>query len=62
MPAFGLSDAAVHITITATIAMSSTLVTLAMRILLRLRVNGPFGWDDYACMVSSVSKVKTPEK
>lgn len=55
MPAFGLNVRAAFVVIAASTAILWTLLVLGIRILLRLKINGPFGRDDYACITGTVS-------
>ncbi|KAK5115626.1 hypothetical protein LTR85_009797 [Meristemomyces frigidus] len=49
MPALGLSEPAAYVVVTTVTAVVWSLLTLGIRIFLRLKVNGPFGLDDAAC-------------
>ncbi|TKA82468.1 hypothetical protein B0A55_02175 [Friedmanniomyces simplex] len=49
MPAFDLSRPAAFLAITASTAIVWTSFTLSIRIFLRWKINGPFGFDDAAC-------------
>ncbi|KAK5713837.1 hypothetical protein LTR17_017412 [Elasticomyces elasticus] len=53
MPAFGLTEPASYIVIVGSTAIIWSLLTLAIRIFLRTKINGPFGWDDVACCVAT---------
>ncbi|KAK5735454.1 hypothetical protein LTR17_008152 [Elasticomyces elasticus] len=53
MPAFGLTEPSSYIVIVGSTAIIWSLLTLAIRIFLRTKINGPFGWDDVACCVAT---------
>ncbi|KAF2771481.1 hypothetical protein EJ03DRAFT_349494 [Teratosphaeria nubilosa] len=57
MPAFDLSLECASIVIVTTTAVTWSLLTLAMRYFIRLKINGPLGCDDYACSVATVFAV-----
>lgn len=44
-----------YLTVVAALLMTWMLVVLAMRFLIRLRFNGPWGYDDTAVTIGSVS-------
>lgn len=54
MPAFDLPIGAAFVVITATTAIIWTLLVLAVRLYLRLYINGPIGDDDYTCIAATV--------
>lgn len=49
MPAFGLEPEPALIVITCATAIIWTNLVFAVRLFMRCKMNGPFGWDDYAC-------------
>ncbi|KAK5701539.1 hypothetical protein LTR97_004354 [Elasticomyces elasticus] len=53
MPLFGLTEPASYIVIVGSTAIIWSLMTLAIRVFLRTKINGPFGWDDFACCVAT---------
>ncbi|GAB7361743.1 hypothetical protein MBLNU230_g1790t1 [Neophaeotheca triangularis] len=53
MPAFGLPIGAAFVVITATTAIIWSLLVLAVRLYLRLKINGPMGSDDYTCIAAT---------
>lgn len=54
MPAFGLSDGPAHIIITNITGIIWSLLVFLVRLFLRIKINGPFGWDDAACAAATV--------
>lgn len=53
MPALGLNEPEAYVVITTITAVIWSLLTLCVRIFLRLKVNGPFGRDDAACAIAT---------
>jgi len=53
MPAYGLTDPAAYVVIITATAIIWSLLVLAIRVFLRLKVNGPCGWDDLACVMAT---------
>lgn len=58
MPAFGLPIGAAFVVITATTAIIWSLLVLAVRLYLRLKINGPMGSDDYTCIAATVRDIQ----
>jgi hypothetical protein len=54
MPAFHLPLAAACVVITATTATIWSLLTWLIRLFIRLKIHGPFGWDDIHCTTATV--------
>ena len=54
MPAFNLPLGAAHIVITATTGLIWTLLVWHIRLFIRLKIHGPFSWDDIHCTIATV--------
>ena len=54
MPAFGLEHRAAYVVVVATTAIIWSLLVLGIRIFIRLKINGPFGWDDITCAAATL--------
>ena len=54
MPAFDLPLGTAYIIITATTALIWTILTWLIRLFIRLKIHGPFAWDDILCTVATV--------
>lgn len=57
MPAFNLPLPAAYVVITATTAIIWTVLTWFIRLFIRLKIHGPFGWDDTHCTIATVSAI-----
>lgn len=55
MPSFGLQSVSAGIVIACTTASIWSLLIFLIRLFLRLRISGPFGWDDATCAAATVS-------
>ena len=54
MPAFHLPLAAAYVVITATTATIWSILTWHIRLFIRLKIHGPFGWDDIHCTTATI--------
>ena len=54
MPVFNLESGPAYLLLLAITSFVYLLMVFAMRLFLRLRVNGPFGKDDWACALSTL--------
>lgn len=54
MPAFGLNHQGANILVITLTAATWTLLVLSIRVFLRLKINGPFGLDDFTCILATV--------
>lgn len=54
MPAFGLETGPAYLIVLAVTSAIYLILVFAIRLFLRLKVNGPFGKDDWACAISTV--------
>lgn len=54
MPAFGLETGPAYLIVLAVTSDIYLILVFAIRLFLRLKVNGPFGKDDWACAISTV--------
>lgn len=61
MSPFSLPSGASIIVIVCMVGVVWTIFTFIIRIFLRLKVNGPLGWDDVACGLATVWTV-SPER
>lgn len=55
MTAFDLPRGSAYVVIVCTTAIAWSVFVLLIRIFLRAKVNGPFGWDDAACAAATVT-------
>ena len=54
MPAFNLPMAASYVVIAAMVGMIWSIMFWHIRLFIRLKINGPFGWDDIHCTIATV--------
>lgn len=57
MPAFNLPLPAAYVVITATTATIWSLLAWFIRLFIRLKIHGPFGWDDWHCTIATLFAV-----
>ena len=54
MPAFNLPLPAAYVVITAVTGSIWTILTWFIRLFIRLKIHGPFSWDDIHCTIATV--------
>ena len=57
MPAFSLPLGAAYVVITATTAIIWTILAWLIRLFIRLKIHGPFSWDDIHCTIATTYAV-----
>lgn len=54
MPAFGLNWGAAYVIIVCVTGIIWSLQSISIRLFIRLKMHGPFSWDDACCVVATV--------
>ena len=54
MPASGLATAAICVVVITTIAIVGSILVWLIRLLVRTKIHGPWGWDDTHCTIATV--------